>query len=323
MNTTFIINGGAGRVINSMPALEKYQRLNPDDDFIVLVDTWESFFWCHPTLQSRTFPLNQKGNFERYMKDHRVICPEPYHNNDFINQKINLTEAFDQEINQSKDHSDLNYSCLHLSSYEISKSFEFIEDLKNQKKKRKVVVFQPFGSSTSIVGNKVIDSSNRSFESKDYLKIVQSISTDCVVLYASMPEFLSPQDRLSVTFDHLQPYHRTLMCMVYHCDYFVGCCSVGQHVARAFKRPGLICMGGTSEKNFSYPDHFSIYRKPDKMLTYVPWRLSIVDCEFADRSNDGLMKFDEKELDEIITLIREKIGSSTKEGSDNIDALYS
>ena len=36
-NTTFVISGGAGRVVTAIPALEKYHRLNPDDDFKVLI----------------------------------------------------------------------------------------------------------------------------------------------------------------------------------------------------------------------------------------------------------------------------------------------
>jgi len=56
-NTTFIITGGAGRVIAAVPALEKFARLNPDDDFKVLVYGWESLFWSHPLLQDRTFSI--------------------------------------------------------------------------------------------------------------------------------------------------------------------------------------------------------------------------------------------------------------------------
>ena len=36
MNKTFIINGGAGRVISAIPALEKFHRKNPENDFKVL-----------------------------------------------------------------------------------------------------------------------------------------------------------------------------------------------------------------------------------------------------------------------------------------------
>ena len=40
MNTTFLLSGGAGRIIAAIPALEKYHRLNPDDDFRVVIYGW-------------------------------------------------------------------------------------------------------------------------------------------------------------------------------------------------------------------------------------------------------------------------------------------
>ena len=322
LNTTFIINGGAGRIISSMPALEKYAKLNPKDDFKVIVHGWESVFWSHPTLQKRVFGAHQKGNFETILKTSKVISPEPYLNYRFYNQQINMAEAFDEEINHTQDHTDLNYNCLHLSNYEIHKSKELVENYKNEKKKRKVIVFQPFGSSTEIIEKQPIDKSNRSFELKDYFKIVQSLSTDSTILYASLPEFKHPNDIHSISFDEIQPYHRTLMALIYHCDYFVGCCSVGQHIARAFNKPGLIIMGGTNEVNFSYPNHFKIYRKKDKSPKYIPWRLSEIDCEFMDRENDGLMKFNEQEIDEILKIIKNEVGSSTTEKIGDMEIKY-
>lgn len=321
-NTTFIINGGAGRVICAIPALEKYAKLNPQDDFRVIVHGWESIFWSHPTLQHRTFGAHQKGTFEQHIKNARVMAPEPYHNQRFYNQKINLIQAFDEEINHTQDHKDLNLNCLHLSQYEIQKTQEFIERLKQEKKKRKVIVFQPFGSGAEIINNQVIDKSNRSLRMCDYVKIIQQLQNDCVILYASAPECRSNKDNISITFDHMHPYHRTLMSMIYHCDLFVGCCSVGQHVARAFNAPGLVIMGGTNEKNFSYPEHFTIYRKNNRKPVYVPWRLSEIDCEFADRENNGLMSFDDKEIDEIISIIKKEISSSTTEKNGNVEVTY-
>lgn len=310
MNTTFIIDGGAGRVINSIPALEKYYYLNPEDDFKVIVHGWESVFWSHPILQKRVFGSNQKGNFEHIIKGTKIVSPEPYRNHRFFNQQINLVEAFDDEINKTTDHSDLNYNCLHLSVTEIAKSKEHIENVKNQQRKNKMVIFQPFGSSAELINKQPFDRTNRSFESSDYFKIVQSLSSDAIVFYASLPMFRHPNDNISLSFDEFGSYHRTLMCLIYHCDYYIGCCSVGQHVARAFGKSGLIAMGGTNEINFSYPNHFTIYRRKNMEPKYIPWRLSDVDCEFADRENEGLMRFSDDELKEIISMIKKNINSS-------------
>jgi hypothetical protein len=35
-NKAFFINGGAGRVLCSIPALEKFQEENPDNNFIIV-----------------------------------------------------------------------------------------------------------------------------------------------------------------------------------------------------------------------------------------------------------------------------------------------
>jgi hypothetical protein len=46
----FFINGGAGRVICSIPALEKYREESGDKDFIIVCEGGTDFFKGHPTL---------------------------------------------------------------------------------------------------------------------------------------------------------------------------------------------------------------------------------------------------------------------------------
>lgn len=307
MNTTFVISGGAGRVINSIPALEKFQRLNPNDDFKIIVHGWEQVFWSHPTLQTRVFGSHQKGNFEYHIKNNRTIFPEPYHLHRFYTQQCNLVEAFDECINNTTDHSDLNYNCLYLSEYEKSKTADLIDLFKSKTKKRKLVVFQPYGSSVEISDKKPIDRSNRSLLLNDYFQIVKSVSKHCTVVYASQPEFRHTNDTFSIPFDEYQPYLRTMMGLISQCDFFVGICSVGQHIARCFNKPGLILMGATNEVNYSYPNHFSIFRKKDRKSFYTPWRLSEVDCEFSDRINDGIMEFSDHELNQIIEIVNSNL----------------
>ena len=75
MKTTFIITGGAGRVITAIPALEKYQRLNPKDDFKVIVHGWDCLYWSHPILQTRTFGISQKGLFDSIIRNSIIVNP--------------------------------------------------------------------------------------------------------------------------------------------------------------------------------------------------------------------------------------------------------
>lgn len=307
MNTTFLINGGAGRVITSIPALEKYEKLNPHDDFKILVSGWEQLFWSHPTLQHRTFSAFQKGLFTQFVKNSNVVTPEPYHLNSFFNQKTNLVEAFDEIINKTNNHTDLNYSCLHLSTFELQKAKELITSLKQQTNKKKLIVFQPFGSGVAFVNHQPIDRSNRSLTLDSYMYIAEHISKHAEIIYASEPQFKHPNDTFTTPIDEQQNYLRIVMAIISQCDLFVGVCSVGQHMARMFNKPSIILMGATNEHNFSYPNNHIIYRKLNKAPIFMPWRLCDHDCEFADRENNNIMDFSKNELNEIVSLIEKNI----------------
>lgn len=304
LNTTFFLSGGIGRVICAIPALEKYHKNNPNDNFKILVPAWEQVFFSNPVLQQRVFNSNQKGIFESLIKNSNVFEPEPYRLHNFFNKKCNLVEAFDECINNTTDHSDLNYNCLYLSVVEKNKAIEYLNNIKKQKGKNKVVIFQPFGSTVEVINGTVVDRSNRSLVADHYLRIAKEISKDAVVLFASQPQLRHSHDNVTVSFDELSPYIRVLISLISQCDYYVGICSVGQHVARMFDKKGLIMMGGTDEKNYSYQDKFQIYRKKDRVPLYSPWRLSEADSEFSDRMNEGLMDFNDSELSEIVGSIK-------------------
>ena len=303
MNKTFIINGGSGRVITAIPALEKYHRLNPDDDFKVIVHGWESLYWSHPILQQRTIGVHQKDIFEQYIKPRQVICPEPYYQYDYYNQKISLAEAFDREINQTTDHSDLTKPNLYLSSYEKNSVKRIITEFKEKHNKSKVVIIQPYGSSMQIMNNRPFDSTHRSLDSDDYLFMIENLSKDSLIFYFGTPDLRHPGDQISVDLKTFSPDLRMFMALISECDYFIGCDSVGQHMAMSFNKPGSIFMGSTFEKNVTYPKHFKIFRNKNKTPTYSPIRFGGVDCEFTDRLNDGIMEFTKDDLKHFCNII--------------------
>ena len=94
-------------------------------------------------------------------------------------------------------------------------------------------------------------------------------------------------------------------------DYFIGCDSVGQHMARAFDIPGTVIMGSTYASNVSYPDYFNIIENKNVEKVYSPIRVAGFDCHLTDRLNDKLMDFSEEEVDEIyksiVKDIKEKV----------------
>lgn len=307
MNKTFIINGGAGRVITAIPALEKYHRLNPDKEFNVIVHGWEGLYWSHPLLQPRTIGVHQKNLFEDYVKDREIVCPEPYYQNDYYNQRISLAEAFDREINDTTDHRDLKSPSLYLSTYEKNSVKRIIDEYKQQHNKSKLIVFQPYGSSMQITNNRPYDSSHRSIDCDDYLYMIERLSKDALIVFFGQQELRHPGDTITPDLKIFNPDLRMYMALISECDYFIGCDSVGQHMARAFNRPGAVFMGSTFEKNVSYPEHFRIIRNKSRKPIYNPIRIGGVDGDFVDRLNDGIMTFTKDQLDHFCNIINRDI----------------
>lgn len=293
-------------MITAIPALEKYHTLNPDDNFTVLVHGWESVYWSHPMLQERTFSIGQKGAFEQYIKNNKVVCAEPYYVRGYYNQQLSMAEAFDQEINHTHDHADLAPPRLYLSTLERNSAQRMLQEKCAERNRRKVVIIQPYGSGMGVVNNRPFDNSHRSMDVDDYLSLVtklHELNQDVLLVYFGAREFRHPGDTVSIHIDAPGADLRMYMALIDQCDYFVGCDSVGQHMARALHKPGMVIMGATDEVNVSYPNYFTIYRKPDRRPTYSPIRLTGQDCEFADRMNDGIMKFDTAQLDQIAHII--------------------
>lgn len=308
MNTTFMLSGGMGRVITAIPALEKYHRLNPEDNFKILVAGWETVFWSHPLFQNKTFDPNQKGSFELHVKNNKLVVPEPYNYHRFYNQEINLVEAFDEIVNGDMNHEDLKKSdYLYLNTNEKNQAKQNIAYYKDYKKVKKVVVFQPYGSTVQQINNEAVDDSSRSLSIENYFEIVKTLSTHAAVVFMGQPHLRHPEDNFSIYFDEGPLYIRNLIGIISECDFFLGVDSVGQHIAKSFNKPGMVLMGGTDERNYSYPNHFKIFRKKGLIPLYAPWRISETDSNYSNRLNDGMMDFSKSEIKEICDYVIQKI----------------
>jgi ADP-heptose:LPS heptosyltransferase len=303
MNTTFVIDGGAGRLITAIPALEKYAMLNPNDDFRVLTAAWENLYWAHPVLQNRTFNINNKGVFDNYIKNNIVIHPEPYSVHGYYNQKLHLIEAFDQEINKTEEHGDLDKPNLYLTRNEINLGKKILDEVRKEKEKQNVIVIQPYGSGMSMVDNRPTDNSNRSLDVDFALQLIYNLSKKYAIVYFGDKQYYHPGDNYSVSLFDKGEDLRMYMSIISQCDYFIGVDSVGQHIARAFNIPGTVIMGSTFESNVSYSNNFKIYRN-NYLPQYVPIRLSGVDINFADQLNSQVMDFTQNDIEQIIDGIK-------------------
>ena len=130
-STAFYINGGIGRVVCAIPALEKYLENNPDDDFVIFSEFAYEAFSGHPTLHARSYPANLPHLFKDKLKDRNVVMPEPYLVWEYYNQKCNIAQAFDIEINGSLDNN-LPPSSIYLNNEERYTAINIAKDMKKK-----------------------------------------------------------------------------------------------------------------------------------------------------------------------------------------------
>lgn len=307
MNKVILIDGGAGRVVCAIPALEKYVLDHPKDNIKIFVYGWDSLLWSNKLLQPRTFNTLDKGVFTQHIKNADVVlAPEPYRLPDYYNQKVSLAEAFDILLNGKNNK--LNIPKINISPSESSSARKLIAECKQVQGKQKTIVIQPFGSSArfeSIDDNDdVLDDSARSMNLLMYSKMVKNLSEKYNVILFADQKFQFPQDTLTYKFNgDLRAY----AAVISQCDYFVGVDSVGQHMARGFDKPGTVIFGSTFPENVSYPDWFQIIDKNKESRVYSPLRICDTECHLADRMNSDCMTYSEKEIDNIIALIDQHI----------------
>lgn len=299
----FAIDGGAGRVIAAIPALRKYARNHPNDDWAVIVFGWDTLFWGIPELQDRVYSADVKGIFKNLLKDSDIITLEPYRIWEYYNQKCSLVEGFDKLVNETEDHSDLGVPEMILSKGEEKQAANILGEVENQQNKSTTIVIQPFGRSARIDNGDIIDDSSRSIETKTYHKLIKKLSQKYNIVFMGEPDFantISNEDQIS---SKLQLDLRQWAAVIEGCDYFIGCDSVGQHMARAFDKPGTVILGSTTAINITYPDHFQIIENEDVEKEYSPIRLCGLDSHLADRINDRCMEFSDEDIEDMYKAI--------------------
>lgn len=298
MRKIFILDGGAGRIIAAIPALEKYVKNHPEEDVRILISGWDNLLWGNKLLQDITYNPDTKGIFEEFIKDADVIIsPEPYRVPGYFNQKLSLVQAFDLEIN---GETALDTPKLYLCKAEEKNAANLIADIKSQQKKEKTIVIQPFGRSAREDRGDIIDDSSRGLDSTAYLKLVKKLSTKYNLFLFAEKQCHLPEDTYTVK---PEMDLRMWMALIECSDYFVGCDSVGQHMARAFNKPGTVIIGSTFPVNVTYPDWFQILEKEEIEKKYSPIRICGLDSHLADRYNDRCMDLTDEEIDQMFMAI--------------------
>lgn len=291
MKKAFFINGGAGRVLCSIPAFE--QLASTECDFIIVSEAWTELFMMSDKLRSKVFSYNHKNLFQDYLKDREIISPEPYRVNAYFNQKCNLIQAFDIIINELDEIPEVKSLSLDLPKDAQVTGYNINEEVRNGTNKEKTVVFQPFGQGCRQEGKFIIDSSGRSFELSNVYEILEELKKQYGIILMSTID-VPGWDQLGGV---AKPQNVDLVqwaAIIKAADYFIGCDSVGQHFANAAGKPATVVLGSTFPENISYPDNknFSIFDLGKDKRKYSPIRLSQEPS--IELGNESLMVIEDK-----------------------------
>lgn len=306
MNKAFFINGGAGRVLCSIPALETYAETH--DNFVIVAEGWGEFYACSKILRDKTFPVQHKNLFEDYLKDKEIVTPEPYRLNAYFNQRCNLIQAFDMLINDLDEIPKSRKINIELNKQEQITGHNIVNEVRETLKKDKVIVFQPFGSTIKAEGNFIFDSSGRSFELTNVYAIIEELKKSYgIIVMSQIP--IPGWEKLGIA----MPQNTSLTQwsgIINAADYFLGCDSVGQHVAHALNKPTTVVIGSTYPENISYPNEksFTIIDNAKDKRKYSPIRMTFDEC--CDRHNEELMILNDTTIKQIYKSIKDKIGVS-------------
>jgi hypothetical protein len=316
--TAIFLNGGAGRMVSSIPAVEKHLEENLDKDPILVCEGGTDVFKGHPKLHFRAYDSWHKNLFQDLLKNRELISPEPYRIWEYYNQKCSLAQAYDIAIND-KGIRELPRPKIILNKEELLHARQMIAEVKNKTGKDKVIVFQPFGRGAQMEPedekNKdkqkdIVDVTGRSVELKNIWNIVRKLSKNYAVMCMSEFPLDFHKHMTTPVAVPLGVHIRIWMGIIQQANHFVGCDSVGQHLAYAYGKSATVIIGSTYPINTSFPDdkNFDIIDLGKESRVYSPIR--ITTDEYSDRLNEGIMTMDDHTEDLIVKSAQKLIKQS-------------
>lgn len=296
----FFINGGAGRMISAVPALEKYLEQSDDKDFIIVCEGGTDVFKGHPKLDDRAYDIWHKGLFKDYLRNRDIVTTEPYRVWEYYTQQCSIAQAFDIQINNVGVR-DLPMPTLRLSKDELLSGRQVVSEVKKKLKKDKLVVFQPFGRGVEYIDETLVDRTARSFELKDVKSIIKKLQANNYAVIM-MSEFKLDLADAKLKEEVAMPENvnwRIWAAIIKYADHFLGCDSLGQHLAHVVEKESTVILGSTFPINVSYPQckYMEVLDMGEVNREYSPIR--ILPDERVDRMNENIMSM----TDDITTLV--------------------
>lgn len=307
-----MLDGGVGRIICTIPAVEEYIKQSKDK--VVVISGWLEPY-LNNKKPTRVYHMQQSYLWEDVIKNSELLHPEPYWDHQYYNQKHHLIQSFYKTLGL-KIPEEIVRPNIVLQDMEIEWAKQLINaDGKN--KGKKVIVFQPHGAGARMIGGncndpncthqhgegekKIIDESNRSLdiETTDYL--IKNLNEDYKVINMS---HLSPLTFGGPNMQQPQTANiRHWMAIINQADYVIGIDSCAQHIAYAFNKPGFFIYGGTHKENLSYKEH-TTWSKPGYPKEYNPIRLPANPMLAIPIYNEGAMNLSQKEREDILGKIK-------------------
>lgn len=287
---TINLDGGLGRVVCAIPALERFVKNNPETKIITYA---VELFLDNNNLIDCVYPIDTKGLWEDWIKDSIYLTPEPYQVPEYYNQKAHLIEAWDIALNGKNNK--LQPAVIKPLNMDLQFTNKAISFAIETFKKKSTVVFQPIGRSYDEESN--IDSSARSISYPHILEILEHLSKHYnVILMTESSNFDNPEK-----WYRPEGYTaRQWSSMIGYADYFIGCDSFGQHLARGMQVAGTVILGSTFKENVSYASWFNIIETDKSEVRYSPIRVREEEDVFISAYNNDCMNFPEGKLISLI-----------------------
>ncbi len=241
-----------------------------------------------------------------------MISPEPYRVWDYYNQKATLAQAFDIEINNQPKARPLNNPSITLTKAESIQGYQIVQEIKSVTKKDKVLVIQPFGRGVEREGSFTFDPSSRSFELANISELIETLRTKYAIIIMADIEFaLQDNDEHPVAHPEI-PDMRIWASIIASSNHFLGCDSVGQHLAKALGKTATVVVGSTYPENITYLDDkdFDVFDIGKDTRHYSPIRASMEDV--PDRLNEKCMTFSDTDAVDIIKSVVKRLGKPSK-----------
>ena len=180
-----------------------------------------------------------------------------------------------------------------------------VDEVKEKLKKEKVVIIQPFGRAIEQIDGSFVDKSNRSlefFNLKNIIKKLQEKDWAVILMSEFGIDFKDAGFKDEVAMPEKVEL-RQWAAIIKYADHFLGCDSLGQHLAYSLDTPASVVFGATYPANTSYPqsEKFNIIDLGQMDREYDPIRITF--DERISRKNERIMSMTPEIEDYVVAAV--------------------